>query len=963
MTRLRRLQAGRRLTVNALERRAGLGHTTVSQALNGRTVPTEATILALARALGADPEDLPDLRAKALLECSDNDCGREGSVFELRYRDYVASRHGQLSVIGVDLAHPGWCYWPMEAAYVGLQLTRHEDRDRWSEVRLSPGQDWREALAGPTDRVERADLALADSRLVVIRGLAGSGKTTFLQWLAIGAARGTLPDSLSHLAGRVPFMVPFRSLALGAGLPGPERLLAAVGCPLAERQPDGWAAGVLASGRGLMLLDGVDEMAAGLRERARAWVSELVAAYPRLCVVVTTRPSAVPEGWLAGLCFTELTVRPMSASDVQDFIRRWHAAATVGISEPGQRDELACLAAHLADEVPMRSDLSRLASSPLLCALICALHRDRRGYLPSGRVELYEAALSMLLSRRDLERGIDAPEGIRLTERQSVQLLQRLAYWLARNGHSEMSWHRAADLITKQLSPMPDISRQGDAAAILTHLVTRSGVLRHVAADALDFVHRTFQDYLSARAAVEDDDLGLLIRNAHDDQWHDVIRLATAHARPAERAFLLQGLIQRGDREPDSQARLHLLAVACLEYATELAPDTRRQVQERAARLLPPRDDTDARELAAIGPAILELLPGPDGIENDEAIAVIKTAALIGGDQAMAFLKRFWACPPARSPFEPWYHLGDAWQRFSSPEYAQHVLQHMPPPRFLTVTNRAELEELPGLQPVDSISLRGDFTAADITSSLNYEHLRVMSISSNAAISDLSFIRAFTDLKALHLRTCSPAMSLTPLQDLPIETLTLNYGYGQAPVGLEALARMTQLDWLCLDITMPVPKIGQMPLPANLGMLFLGPAACDSCTLDGISRWSRLRVLQVEANPASADYRELSQLPELKRLTLEGDKPLKPFAEMSPLTQIKDLWIVSWTEDQDLAIVLDKFPSLEEISIYCRRGSYNVDITPLAASPHLKIRLIDARQVQGTGHFEPESIIRVPRPR
>jgi hypothetical protein len=53
-----------------------------------------------------------------------------------------------------------------------------------------------------------------------------------------------------------------------------------------------------------------------------------------------------------------------------------------------------------------------------MCALVCALHRDRRGHLPHSRMELYQAALSMLLVRRDRERSIDVPEGIQLTEHQ-----------------------------------------------------------------------------------------------------------------------------------------------------------------------------------------------------------------------------------------------------------------------------------------------------------------------------------------------------------------------------------------------------------------------------------------------------------------------------------------------------------------------------------------------------------------
>ncbi|MFE3199174.1 helix-turn-helix domain-containing protein [Embleya sp. NPDC059237] len=62
--RLRRLCAERGLSVDALRARSGLGRTTVSQALNGRAVPSPSTVVALAKALRADPEPLLDLLAQ-----------------------------------------------------------------------------------------------------------------------------------------------------------------------------------------------------------------------------------------------------------------------------------------------------------------------------------------------------------------------------------------------------------------------------------------------------------------------------------------------------------------------------------------------------------------------------------------------------------------------------------------------------------------------------------------------------------------------------------------------------------------------------------------------------------------------------------------------------------------------------------------------------------------------------------
>ncbi|MGW3690246.1 hypothetical protein [Streptomyces sp. NPDC005125] len=39
---------------------------------------------------------------------------------------------------------------------------------------------------------------------------------------------------------------------------------------------------------------------------------------------------------------------------------------------------------------------------------------------------------------------------------------------------------------------------------MLEHLIGRTGLLRTPAADTVDFVHRTFQDYLGAQAVAED---------------------------------------------------------------------------------------------------------------------------------------------------------------------------------------------------------------------------------------------------------------------------------------------------------------------------------------------------------------------------------------------------------------------------------------------------------------------------
>ncbi|MFD6811955.1 helix-turn-helix domain-containing protein, partial [Streptomyces anthocyanicus] len=184
-TLLRMLRVQRGLSVEGLRLRSGLGRTTVSQALNGTRVPSEATVVALARALKTDFGPLLALRRQAcpkpVVGPQGADVARGGPSFEERYRRFVAEVHGRLTVVGLDLSRPDRSGWPLDAAYLSLELAHVPER-------LWAGGEGPE----PAVMVRRAEQALAGRRRVLLKGLAGSGKTTLLQWLAVAAASGTL---------------------------------------------------------------------------------------------------------------------------------------------------------------------------------------------------------------------------------------------------------------------------------------------------------------------------------------------------------------------------------------------------------------------------------------------------------------------------------------------------------------------------------------------------------------------------------------------------------------------------------------------------------------------------------------------------------------------------------------------------------------------------------------------------
>ncbi|MFG3260490.1 NACHT domain-containing protein [Streptomyces sp. NPDC048172] len=628
--------------------------------------------------------------------------------FEQRYADHIARKHGELTIYGLDLRHAR--EWRLDSAYVSLEATANGDG---------------EGLTAPIP----AERALSGQERVLLRGGAGSGKTTLVQWLAVTTARQTYDAAhLSHLVGRVPFVLPLRRVVRDRLLPTPDRFLDAVRSSVTGEQPDGWAARVLRAGRGLLLVDGIDEIPEREREAVRRWMRELMADYPDNLWLVTARPSAVREDWLEHEGFTELSLAPMSRADVAEFVHRWHEAAE---ADPE-------LGASLLDAVRTAPALGQLAVNPLMCGLLCALHRERRGFLPQGRKDLYEAALSMLLERRDVERGV--ADGLRLSKETQIQLLQKLAHWLLRNDRSEMERGDAVAQLERALVSMAHV--EAGPERVYRYLLERSGLLREPAEGRVDFVHRTFQDYLAAKAAVEEGDFPLLTDNGGKDQWEDVLQMAVALGRPAERARLLRALVTPAEFRPV------MLAMACLKHTVELDPAVREEVTVKARVFLPPPTVKDAVGMAeTCGPLLIDLLPGPEGLTDDQAVRTVTCASHVATDAAVSFLTRYCAHPSLAVRRQ----LAWRWHHFDTEEYGREVIARLDETDlYFTAHSSGHLRVLRDLGGRERIQFFGPYDPGELVELIDADRLTALWLTSGIRSGGgWSWLRAFPRLRTL----------------------------------------------------------------------------------------------------------------------------------------------------------------------------------------------------------------------
>src|SRR5438128_11148715 len=123
--------------------------------------------------------------------------------------------------------------------------------------------------------------------------------------------------------------------------------------------------------------------------------------------------------------------------------------------------------------------------------MLCALNRDRRQQLPTDRVELYEACCSLLLERRDKERRIELSDYPALNYRQKRLLLEDLAYWMIKNGWSQVALERVDERFERKLKDMHSITQNISGAGVRRLFVERSGIIREPVAKQIDFTHST----------------------------------------------------------------------------------------------------------------------------------------------------------------------------------------------------------------------------------------------------------------------------------------------------------------------------------------------------------------------------------------------------------------------------------------------------------------------------------------
>jgi hypothetical protein len=431
-----------------------------------------------------------------------------------KYYENVDRDFRRLDIAGID--NDRTFEIPLSEIYVRLRVMFDEDATEETEEYDSGAIDIQTAL-------------LQYNKLVIV-GDPGSGKSTFLKYIALMLARSVLQDdpgiAREKLCLEEPLPVPIflscwdladflkhreevRVVALLEFIA--DRLTASEFSITAEDVEK-----LLASGGCCLLFDGLDEVPS---DAGRAAVSRMledcIDRYGDNRFVVTSRIRAYTGDAILKGQFTRCDIQPFDANDRAEFIRNW--VALLFRVSPGDVETAGTDAAReftsLANGVEASDRIRPLAVNPLLLTVIAIVHWNRRR-LPEQRVDLYDECIDVLLGQRkeaehiQIGRKTDMLDDAReeQTHEERAWVRKRFAeialQILSLDGEDdEASKAQVIKLLVPRFLDQGAANAEQAAARaerFLERQELRSGLLVSRRAHSYRFVHLTFQEYLAA---------------------------------------------------------------------------------------------------------------------------------------------------------------------------------------------------------------------------------------------------------------------------------------------------------------------------------------------------------------------------------------------------------------------------------------------------------------------------------
>ncbi|MBA3923479.1 MAG: NACHT domain-containing protein [Nostocaceae cyanobacterium] len=420
---------------------------------------------------------------------------------------------------------------------------------------------------------------------LMVLGVFGAGKTTFLRWMGLQALKGK-KNGFKHTC--IPVFIELKNLNF-TKINIQEQIIAEfqlAGFPEAEKLTNQ----ALEQGKLLILLDGVDEVPTKQIYHVINHIQEFVDRYRKNRFIVSCRISAYRHNFRR---FTEVAIANFNEAQVQNFMSNWFTSET----EIGR-----CWQELNHPE----SVVKQFTQTPLLLTLACSLYQ-RSSEFPTNQAIFYQRALELLLTSRPIE-----SDSQRLTPQQEQKILAEIAYEAFDDDRLFLPQLEIAAKIEKRLREIHPQTEAINSINIVKSIAIQSGVIVERSPGIYSFAYSPLQEYLTAqyidhREWVEK----TVTEHLTDERWHPIF-------------VLLAALMQGGADE-----LLLLLELAAQNYITSPKLQALLTWADRVTTLSAGNFPPVAKRAAATGIAYTIAIGNAHSIVNANAETIAKPHDLL----------------------------------------------------------------------------------------------------------------------------------------------------------------------------------------------------------------------------------------------------------------------------------------------------------------------------------------------
>jgi predicted NACHT family NTPase len=386
-----------------------------------------------------------------------------------------------------------------------------------------------------------------------VLGKPGSGKTTFLQHLAVQCNHSRF---VGHM---VPVFITLRNFVEASRASQEFSLLDYISQEFATSGicDRSVVETLLKAGRVLVLLDGMDEIlnqdcVAVLNEIRKFSDDYYKNRFVASCRMASTKLS------LRG--FTDVEIAPFTQTQIAHFAQMWFSTFTKTNTEFGNTKSVQFM--QKLNE-PSNQQLHDLVSTPLFLHLACWIFNGQEKF-PAKYSEFYKQGLDLLLGKWDEARGVRRDEVYRgFLLPQKLKLLSQVAAVTFEKGQYFFTRDEIEQHIGDYLRQLPTASVepeeiQQQSQDILKAIESQHGLLTERSPGVFSFSYLVFQKYFTARKIVasyklqpSSQSLEELVSHIADPQWRDVFLFtATMLSNPSALMQLMRQKIENMVEDP-----------------------------------------------------------------------------------------------------------------------------------------------------------------------------------------------------------------------------------------------------------------------------------------------------------------------------------------------------------------------------------------------------------------------------